>query len=241
MKKNNICGYISPLKWHYLMKTKNINLKNFTTMFDLNKTLYTLKKMIKSSDTATLNAENASKFMRQIVSFAKENRLKNIEKLCWSVVSKIGCRKPTCTIIHDLETIQRQLLTVKEKTQVMNHRENAARHYYYRSMNTASPAHHELALYDIVRVPTQGGMHLSVVTKIGSNNIECLPITTATPDQLRMIGRKYYPLGQTSVDGRPLYLTNSMTTIPLHVATRSYVRSYEDPATINSALHMLMC
>lgn len=209
-------------------------------MFDLNKTLYTLKKMIKSSDTATLDTQAASKFMKQIVSYAKENKLKKIEKLCWGVISKIGCRKPAYTMIHELETIQQQLLTVKEKTQVMNRRENAARHYYYRSLNTASPAHHDLALYDIVRVPTQGGMHQSVVTKIGSNHIECLPITTATPDQLRMLGRKYYPLGQTT-EGQPLYLTNSMTTIPLHVATRSYVRSYENPAAISSALNMLMC
>ena len=210
-------------------------------MFDLNKTLYTLKKMIKSSDTATLNAEEASKFMRQIVSFAKENGLRNVEKLCWNVVSKIGCRKPASTMIHDLETIQRQLLSVKEKTQVMNRRENAARHYYYHTMNTASPEHHALSLYDIVMVPTQGGMHQSVVTKIGSNHIECLPITTTSPEKLKMIGRKYYPIGKSSSDGNPLYLTDSMTTIPLYVATRSYVRSYEDSAFISSAINMLMC
>lgn len=210
-------------------------------MFDLNKTLYTLKKMIKDSDTATLNTDDANECMRQIISYAKENRLKNIEKPCWNVISKIGCRKPAYTLIHDLETIQHQLLSVKKKTQLMNRRENVARYYCYRSLNTASPANHKLAVYDIIQVPTQGGMHQSVITKIGSNHVECLPITTAAPNQLHMIGRRYYPLGQTSVDGRPLYLTNSMTTIPLHVAAHSYVRSYDNPETIKSALDMLMC
>ncbi len=209
-------------------------------MLDLNKTLYTLKKMIKSADTATLNKQDASKFMRQIVSYAKENKLKAVEKICWNVISKLGCRKPAYTMIHDLEEIQHYLLSVKEKTQVMNRRENAARHYYYRSMNTSNLEHHELAVYDVVRVPTQGGMHQSVVTKISKNHIECWPITTASPEQLMMIGCRYYPLGKNSSDGKPLYLTNSMTTIPYNVATRSYVRSYDDPATINSAINMFM-
>lgn len=205
-------------------------------MLDLNKTLYTLKKMIKSSDTATLNKQDASKFMRQIVSYAKENKLKAVEKICWNVISKLGCRKPAYTMIHDLEEIQHYLLSVKKKTQVMNRRENAARHYYYRSMNTSNLEHHELAVYDVVRVPTQGGVHQSVIIKISDDQIECLPITSASPKQLRMIGRDFYPLGQTTFDGTPLYLTDSKTNVPYNMAARSYIRSSENADTVNSAI-----
>lgn len=205
-------------------------------MFDLNKTLYTLKKMIKSSDIATLNKQDASKFMTQIISYAKENKLKAVEKTCWNVISKLGCRKPAYTMIHDLEEVQHYLLSVKEKTQVMNRRGTAARHYYYSSMNSSNPDQHDLDVYDIVRVPTQGGMHQSVVTKIGMYNIECLPITTSSPEQLRMIGCKYYPLGKNSADGKPLYLTNSRTRIPYNIASRSYIRSFEEPAVLKDAI-----
>lgn len=207
-------------------------------MLDLNKTLYTLKKMIKSSDTATLNKQDASKSLRQIISYAKENKLKAVEKLCWKAISKMGFRAPAYTMIHDLEEIQHQLLYVKEKKQVMNRRETAARSYFYHTMSTSNLEHYDVAVYDIVKVPTQGGLHQSVVTKIGKNHIECWPITTASPEELMLIGCKYYPLGQKSEDGRPLYLTNSMTKIPYNMAARSYVRSYDDPATINAAINM---
>lgn len=205
-------------------------------MLDLNKTLYTLKKMIKSADTSTLDAQETSKFLSQIISYAKTNKNRNVEKLCWSIISKIGSRKPSCSMIHDLECIQRKLLNVKKKQQVMLRRQTVACYNYNRLMKDSNAKQHDLALYDIVNVPTQGGVHQSVIIKINEDQIECLPITSASPKQLRMIGRDFYPLGQTTSDGTPLYLTDSKTNVPYNLAARSYIRSSENADMINSAI-----
>ena len=91
-------------------------------------------------------------------------------------------------------------------------------------------------IYDVIKVPTQGGMHYSVVTKIYDNIVECLPITTANKTQLAKIGCQYYKLQSKTPSGGALYITNSSTKLPLHAAEKSYMYSYGNPAEIDKAL-----
>ena len=96
---------------------------------------------------------------------------------------------------------------------------------------------HDLSLYDVVRIPTQGGMHYSVITNIKRKQVvECYPITSTNPHRLSLVGCDCYPLQCTSENGEQLFLTSSRIQIPYDAAAKSFIRKYDNPAEIKLAL-----
>lgn len=96
---------------------------------------------------------------------------------------------------------------------------------------------HDLSLYDVVRIPTQGGMHYSVITNIKRKQVvECYPITSTNQQRLSLVGCDYYPLQSTSENGEQLFLTSSRIQIPYDAAAKSFIRKYDNPAEIKLAL-----
>lgn len=202
---------------------------------DLNKAIYMVKKMIKQMDKNMLEQELTCKQLSMIVAFAREENLHNVLKMAKHCLDKAICNIKSL-IISELKKLMSLLQAKKEKVQVMAIREAKARYGYFNRMNKTTNKKNNLLVYDVIKVPTQGGIHYSVVTNISDNIVECFPITTAKKSQLAKIGCQYYKLQCKTSDGGSLYLTNSKTKLPLHAAEKSYTHSYGNPAEIDKAL-----
>lgn len=205
--------------------------------YDFNKALYTLKKMIKNADMEVLDYQLAERALVEMADYAGEVGLLPVKLSVSHCLAKMNEGAMSSALIHDLEEIRKHLLIKKEKTQVMQRREAQARNAYFRNKG---PKHMtatvDLQKYDVIMVPTQGGFHYSIVTKVHGNMVECFPMTTATEKQLSMIGCSYYKLQDRTSKGQPIYLTSSKTLIPYHAAARSFVRPYEHPQSVDEAL-----
>ena len=203
---------------------------------DLNKTLFMVKKMIKNADKNMLDKDLACKQLSMIVSFAKEEGMQSISKIAKKCLYKVLYEVYAKSLVDDFKKLMSLLQTKKEKTQVMALREARARHSYFKNIGKSNNIVQDLSVYDIIKVPTQGGMHYSVVTKVNKNAVECFPITTATEEQLTKIGCQYVQLQHKNANGMPLFLTSSKTKIPFNAAVRSYIRPYDNPLEIEQAL-----
>ena len=203
---------------------------------DLNKTLFQLKKMIKFADKNTLDKGALIQLLYSIAEYADSEGLSVAKSAANHCIGKMNTNCTSSALIHDLELLHRNLQQKKEKGQVMERREAAARSSFFKRLTSKKACSHEIQRYDVIKVPTQGGFHFSVVTKVQKQHIECYPITTASEHQLSMIGCDFYKLTGSSQDGSALYLTSSRTLIPYNAAARSYVRPYQNPCEIDAAM-----
>lgn len=202
---------------------------------DLNKAMYMVKKMIKQIEKNTLEKEQTCKQLSLIVAFTREENLPSAQKIAKECLNKAVYNVESLNII-ELKRLMTLLQAKKEKVQVMAIREAKARYSYFNRLKKTKNEKNNLLIYDVIKVPTQGGIHYSVVTNISDNIVECFPITTAKKSQLAKIGCQYYKLQCKTSDGGSLYLTNSKTKLPLHAAEKSYTYSYGNPAEIDKAL-----
>ena len=202
---------------------------------DLNKAMYMVKKMIKQIEKNTLEKEQTCKQLSLIVAFTREENLSSAQKIAKECLNKAVYNVESLNTI-ELKRLMTLLQAKKEKVQVMAIREAKARYSYFNRLKKTTNEKNNLLIYDVIKVPTQGGIHYSVVTNISDNIVECFPITTAKKSQLAKIGCQYYKLQCKTSDGGSLYLTNSKTKLPLHAAEKSYTHSYGNPAEIDKAL-----
>ena len=202
---------------------------------DLNKAIYMLKKIINHAEQHLLEKDQTCQQLSMITTFAKEEQLLNVFKQAKDCLNK-AIRGMEYVKSEDLKKLKTLLQAKKEKVQVMAIREAKARYSYFNRMKNTTNKKDNLLVYDVIKVPTQGGIHYSVVTSINDNFVECFPITTAKKSQLAKIGCQYYKLQCKTQDGGSLYLTNSRTKLPLHAAEKSYTHSYDNPAEIDRAL-----
>lgn len=197
--------------------------------------MYMVKKMIKQIEKNTLEKELTCKQLSLIVAFTREENLSSAQKIAKDCLNKAVYNAESLNIT-ELKRLMTILQAKKEKVQVMAIREAKARYSYFNRLKKTTNEKNNLLIYDVIKVPTQGGIHYSVVTNISDNIVECFPITTAKKSQLAKIGCQYYKLQCKTSDGGSLYLTNSKTKLPLHAAEKSYTHSYGNPAEIDKAL-----
>ena len=197
--------------------------------------MYMVKKMIKQIEKNTLEKELTSKQLSLVVAFTRDENLSSAQKIAKECLNKAVYNVESLNTI-ELKRLMTLLQAKKEKVQVMAIREAKARYNYFNRLKKTTNEKNNLLIYDVIKVPTQGGIHYSVVTNISDNIVECFPITTAKKSQLAKIGCQYYKLQCKTSDGGSLYLTNSKTKLPLHAAEKSYTHSYGNPAEIDKAL-----
>lgn len=197
--------------------------------------MYMVKKMIKQIEKNTLEKELTCKQLSLVVAFTRDENLSSAQKIAKECLNKAVYNVESLNTI-ELKRLMTLLQAKKEKVQVMAIREAKARYCYFNRLKKTTNEKNNLLIYDVIKVPTQGGIHYSVVTNISDNIVECFPITTAKKSQLAKIGCQYYKLQCKTSDGGSLYLTNSKTKLPLHAAEKSYTYSYGNPAEIDKAL-----
>ena len=101
-------------------------------------------------------------------------------------------------VLEDLSSISRYVHDVEEKEKIMNERTIISRRLFKErpdKMKKEKMKGNTIQKYDVVKIPTQGGFHCSVVyDTICDDWLLCYPITTTSARSLRMLGNRSHIL-----------------------------------------------
>lgn len=156
-----------------------------------NDVIYTLKKLEKQVKGNTIDFEEMSLSLRKIT-YSCNKKCHKGERA--QIMQLIGY------LFH--KTLNKELILLKvqsllkfykarlEKEKVMRIREANARigFFYSTSSTDYYRLHQNLKFGDIIKVPTQGGSHYSIVNKVNRDSVECYPLTTAKRKELDLLG-----------------------------------------------------
>ncbi len=167
-----------------------------------NRIKYLLKnKIIKNIKNSAMkySPSDMKEDLNEIHVFFKERGLYDSARIVNSIIAMIN------HIDFYKEAIMKELLEVEfsldlilEKQKIMDLRETEKRRDHVEYVNRMARKKKEketIEKYDIVHIPTQGGLHDSVVYDFLENGIIiCYPITTASGRDLRLLGNRWYTL-----------------------------------------------
>lgn len=200
--------------------------------YDVGAAKYAAKKLLKSFKKNDLTSPRLADYLSTILVFAQDSCIPNLKSRAQRVVNYLLTGDG---IFEDiLETVRRleeQITKASEKRRVMEIRQNVSCCYYRRSLAESdySTCPSKLNVYDVVKVPTMGGMHYSIVSEINDDYVTCFPMTTASRKDLGLIGSKSVSLsgcGDDRYEG--IRLSASATRVSVQDAIRSYIGSVAD-------------
>lgn len=206
---------------------------------------YAAKKLSKACKKGEMSSPRIANHFKVIKVFAEENRMRNL--LDWIRKAEIAMVCESNPINEDLGTVLKiislQIEHHDEKRRIMETRENTSRVKFFNRNSKKSPCAKLEALkkYDVVKVPTQGGLHYSIVAEVNEDFVTCYPTTSANRHQLEKVGCKSLslsPSGDKSFNG--IRLTSSAVKIPIESARKSYIGSVANNVFICSALARMM-
>ena len=179
------------------------------------------------------------KHMSVIHVFAKENGLDPIREKMQVIESSLwGNYGEHVDILDAARDIKHSLRRINEKRGVMERREKRAQ-TRFAQMTSGEIGDHPTTLnkYDVVKVPTQGGFHYSVISEVTDSHVKCFPMTTASRKELVMIGSKSISMkdcGEEKYEG--LRLSSAATVVKLEDAVKVYCGSVADNPNICNIL-----
>lgn len=134
-----------------------------------------------------------------------------------------------------LQSIYKQVQSMKVKSRISSTRRDIAMMEYQaaRSIKTK-----EIHMYDVVKAPTEGGLHYCIVGDITEDRCMCYPMTTTSKRSLQVLGRKFYSIKDpfTSSD---VYLTDACTCLPHTKAKENFVQHMEPSVDIINAINLM--
>ena len=200
---------------------------------DNNKAIYSLRKIAKSAKKNELDITEALKTLKEIRYYLREQEQSSAIKSVRVIISSLIHHEFGEAFSDSVRSVLDSLGRIKEKQQVMNLRQVKAWGAFIHNSKSKKAAVDQLKRYDMIFVPTQGGFHRCIVSKVHANDcVECYPLTTTTPQNLKMLGCDYLTI---SSEGRDVYLTSQKTSIPYAIARKSYIGTWGDPMTADQA------
>ncbi|GEM_PF-4065735 len=206
---------------------------------------YAAKKLSKACRKGEISNPRIANYLEIIKVFAEENRMRNL--LDWIRKAEIAMECESNPINGDLgivlKNVSLQIEHLDEKRRIMEARENISRVKFFNNNSKTNPCTKSEALkkYDVVKVPTQGGLHYSIVAEVNEDFVTCYPTTSANRHQLERVGCKSLslsPSGDESFNG--IRLTSSAVKIPIESARKSYTGSVANNVFICNALARIM-
>lgn len=207
---------------------------------DTNTAIYNLKKLVRKVESQSFNKNNTSEMLLEIRRMLNSLDLREEANLARTISRELaGGIYSEKAVIQRIEHLISSFKKIKEKKLVMERREASARRSFFdkKKRKSVSPVN-KLSLYDVILVPTQGGYHHCVISKIYQNErVVCYPMTTATAEDLDLIGCQSVKL-EGSAYGRyqDTYITSSSTSIPYFAALNCYVGKLENIADVKDAI-----
>ena len=187
---------------------------------------YEAKKALRALKANDLGCPKLPRHFSRIMLFAEENNQPKIMEQSQRIVSFLqGADDSLQEIIRIMTAIHKEISAINEKRTVMGVREIHAQNQHAREKKDAMAKGPEtLNRYDIVKVPTQGGWHKSIVTEVKDSVVTCFPITTASRGQLDMLRVRSISLSDCGEDRyKGTRLSASARRIPLEDAIPCYM------------------
>lgn len=199
---------------------------------DVGAAKYAAKKLLKTFRKNDLDDPRLVDYLSTILTFAEDGFIPKLEARTQRVINYLLTREGIFEDILDAVCrIEEQISKANEKRRVMEARHNVSCNYYRKKLMESDYAECPamLNVYDIVKVPTMGGMHYSIISEINNEFVTCFPMTTASRKNLGLIGTKSVSLsgcGDNRYEG--IRLSASATKVSLQDAIRSYIGSVAD-------------
>ena len=199
------------------------------TKYDVGAAKYAAKKLLKTFKKNDLDNPRLVDYLSTILIFAEDSCIPKLKARAQRVINYLMTRQGIFEdILEAVRKIEEQISKANEKRRVMEIRHNVSCSYYRKKLAesdyTECPA--KLNVYDVVKVPTVGGMHYSIISEINDEFVTCFPMTTASRKDLGLIGTKSVSLsgcGDDRYEG--IRLSASATRVTLQDAIKSYIGS----------------
>lgn len=200
--------------------------------YDVGAAKYAAMKLLKTFKKNDLDNPRLVDYLSTILIFAEDSCIPKLKDRAQRVINYLMTRQGIFEdILEAVRKIEEQISKANEKRRVMEVRYNVSCNYYRKKLMesdfTECPA--KLNVYDVVKVPTMGGMHYSIISEINDEFVTCFPMTTASRKDLGLIGTKSVSLsgcGDDRYEG--IRLSASATKVSLRDAIRSYTGSVAD-------------
>ncbi len=199
---------------------------------DVGAAKYAAKKLLKSFRRGELNDPRMLDYLSTILFFSEGSCIPKLKTYADSVFKYLQTGEGRYNDVLDIVSEIKELISKSnEKRRVMERRYNMSSIYYQKRLAESECQHcpSKLNVYDVVKVPTMGGLHYSIVSEINDEYVTCFPMTTASSRDLALVESKSVSLsgcGDDSFDG--IRISSSKTKIALQDALRSYVGSVAD-------------
>ena len=200
--------------------------------YDVGAAKYAAKKLLKTFKKNDLDNPRLVDYLSTILTFAEDGCIPKLKARTQRVINYLLTRQGIFEDVLDaVRRIEEQISKANEKRRVMEVRHNASCHYYRNRLTESDYAEcpAKLNVYDVVKVPTMGGMHYSIISEINDEFVTCFPMTTASYKDLSLLGVKSVSLSDCG-DKRyeKIRLSSSATKIALQDAIKSYTGSVAD-------------
>ena len=200
---------------------------------------YAAKKALKVLKSNDYESPRLPEHFAKIMTFAMENHLPKLEKKTQRVLNYLyGSNDATEIILSVMTRIRDEICDINEKRTVMSIRGKRARLQMSMELAGDGSAHPAvLNRYDVIKVPTNGGWHYSIVTDVNESYVTCFPTTTATRNRLKKLGLRSVSLADSGDEQFCCArISEEASRIPLSDAFHCYKRSVADNPTICSAV-----
>ncbi len=189
---------------------------------------YAINKLVRAYRDREMNDPRVADYLEVIWNFSVHCRV-------WPLMSRVQIVMdillgqsvmPADTLWKTLTNMKWQIEKINEKTKHMSLRENTSRAKYFNENNVTvkiEDTPEQLSKYDIVKVPTPGGFHYSIVADVTEEYVSCYPTTTASRRDLENMGCRSLSLSESGLEQfQGIRITTSEVKIPLEVARQSY-------------------
>lgn len=206
---------------------------------DVGAAKYAAKKLLKSFRKGDLNDPRMVDYLSTILVFSKDSCIPKLKYYANRVIKYLQTGEGLYNDIFEAVCeIEGLISKSNEKRLVMERRYNMSRKYYRKEMENIMDIYpSKLNVYDIVKVPTMGGLHYSIISEINEGYVTCFPMTTASSRDLALVESKSVSLsgcGDNRFDG--IRISSSKTKIALLDALKSYAGSVADNPRICAKL-----
>lgn len=180
---------------------------------------------------------------RGMIDLCKELKLKEEKKILHKLMFALNentLRKQY--IDENLKKLNKSFARIVEKEKVMQLRETKALVGFYKKTKNVQTAN-VLQYGDIVKVPTQGGYHYSIVVGIHKDMVECIPLTTASEEDLQKLGLNSIAIEDfLIIDGveQKVRLTSAKTKLPVKCVACNKIATYSDINWLKEAVASLI-
>lgn len=205
--------------------------------------VHQLEKLIKLVRKDDITKSYFYAKFRGMIDLCKELNLKEEKKILHKLMFALNentLRKQY--IDENLKKLNKSFARIVEKEKVMQLRETKALVGFYKKTKNVQTAN-VLQYGDIVKVPTQGGYHFSIVVGIHNDMVECIPLTTAPEEDLQKLGLNSIAIEDfLIIDGveQKVRLTSAKTKLPVKCVACNKIGTYADINWLKEAVANLI-